>query len=189
MTDTSPPDWSIKDARKDSQSVTHDGQPFARKLIDGVVVREMPNMMKGNGVLTEIFRSDWFENARPISQVFQSVIYPSGISAWHAHAHTTDQLFAACGSVHIVLYDARRQSPTFGCVNEFRCGSVRQALVIVPPGVWHGVRNFGPDNVILLNMVDHAYEYENPDHWRLPMDSEQIPYRFEGVVQVDALAR
>ncbi|HNY47439.1 MAG TPA: dTDP-4-dehydrorhamnose 3,5-epimerase, partial [Casimicrobium sp.] len=70
MTATAPPDWSVQDARKDRQSVTHDGQPFARALIDGVVAREVPNMMKGNGVLTEVFRADWFENPRPIAQVF-----------------------------------------------------------------------------------------------------------------------
>ncbi len=189
MTAIPPPDWSVQGARKDRQSVTHDGQPFARALIDGVVAREMPNMMKGNGVLTEIFRADWFENPRPLAQVFQSIIFPGGISAWHAHALTTDQLFAACGSVHIVLYDARTHSPTFGQVNEFRVGSFRQALVIVPPGVWHGVRNFGPDNAILLNLVDRAYEYTSPDHWRLPIDTDQIPFRFEGAPRIDALSR
>ena len=39
MTPTLPPDWSVQDARKDRQSVTPDGQPFARALIDGVVAR------------------------------------------------------------------------------------------------------------------------------------------------------
>jgi dTDP-4-dehydrorhamnose 3,5-epimerase len=74
-------------------------------------------------------------------------------------------------------------------VNEFRVGSYRQELVIVPPGVWHGVRNFGPDNAILLNLVDRAYEYTSPDHWRLPIDTDQIPFRFEGAPRIDALSR
>lgn len=189
MKTTPPPNWQIQVAHKDQQSVTRDGQPFARTLIDGVVAREVPNMLKGNGVLTEIFRRDWFDNPRTIDQVFQSIIFPGGISAWHAHALTTDQLFAACGSVHIVLYDARVDSATYGRINEFRIGAYRQALIVVPPGVWHGVRNFGPDNAILLNLVDRAYEYESPDHWRLPIDNDHIPYKFEQTPRVDALSR
>jgi dTDP-4-dehydrorhamnose 3,5-epimerase len=31
----------------------------------------------------------------------------------------------------------------------------------------------------VLNLVDRAYSYEAPDHWSLPIDTEQIPYRFE----------
>jgi dTDP-4-dehydrorhamnose 3,5-epimerase len=27
-------------------------------------------------------------------------------------------------------------------------------------------------------MVDRAYTYEDPDHWRLPPDTREIPYRF-----------
>lgn len=189
MPATPPDHWQIQTARKDEQSVTYDGQPFDRTMIDGVLTREVPNIMKGNGVLTEIFRTEWFERPRPVAQVFQSIIFPGGISAWHAHAKTTDQLFAACGSVHIVLFDARTDSPTCGRLNEFRVGSYRQALIVIPPGVWHGVRNFGPDNAILLNLVDRAYEYESPDHWRLPSNSDEIPYRFEGNTQFDALSR
>jgi glycosyltransferase involved in cell wall biosynthesis len=34
------------------------------------------------------------------------------------------------------------------------------------------------DASVLLNLVDNAYRYEDPDHWRLPPDSPQVPYRF-----------
>lgn len=177
-------------ARKDTQSVTADGHVFERALIAGVHIREMPNMMKGNGVLTEIFRRDWFDgDSIAIDQVFQSLMFPGAISAWHSHAHTTDRLFAASGHVHIVLYDARESSATFGLVNEFRYGEARQALVTVPPGVWHGVRNFGPTSAVLLNLVDVAYAYQDPDHWRLPINTDKIPFKFDTSNSRDALLR
>jgi hypothetical protein len=28
-------------------------------------------------------------------------------------------------------------------------------------------------------MPDRAYRYEAPDHWRLPSDTDQIPYVFQ----------
>jgi hypothetical protein len=30
----------------------------------------------------------------------------------------------------------------------------------------------------VLNLTDHAYTYDSPDHWRLPVDTRRIPYRF-----------
>ncbi len=76
-----------------------------------------------------------------------------------------------------MLYDARPDSPTAGRVNEFRLGERRPGLVIVPPGVWHGLRNLLSETSTVLNLVDRAYDYEDPDHWRVPPDSPEIPYR------------
>jgi dTDP-4-dehydrorhamnose 3,5-epimerase len=52
-------------------------------------------------------------------------------------------------------------------------------LLIIPPGVFHGVQNISSQPAVLLNLVDKAYQYEAPDHWRLPLDTDKIPYRFE----------
>ena len=78
----------------------------------------------------------------------------------------------------IVLYDSRPESPTCGTVNEFKLGTERGGLVVIPPKVWHGVQNLHPENSIMINLVDKAYQYEDPDHWRLPQNTRLIPYRF-----------
>ena len=82
------------------------------------------------------------------------------------------------GAVRIVLYDARASSPTHGQLNEFSFGEHRPALLMVPPGVWHGVENLRHEPSALLNLVDEAYSYDDPDHWRLPVDSPRIPFSF-----------
>ena len=128
------------------------------------------------GYLTEIFRMDWALDEFGVDQVFQGVLEPGGLSAWHAHAVTTDRLFISYGRIQISLYDAREDSPTFGELNHFRFGTVRPAMIIVPPMVWHGVKNISSGVSILVNVVDHAYEYELPDHYRLPADTDKIPY-------------
>jgi len=168
----------IQGATKDQQSITADWQPTQQSLIDGVQVQEVKNVIKGNGLLTEIYRSDWVLDDRAVAQIFQVLLHPKGLSAWHSHAHTTDRLFVNQGLIRIVLYDGRVDSPTSGRINEFRLGLSRPALIVVPPQVWHGVQNISPEPSLLLNLVDRAYEYEDPDHWRIPEDSSQIPYRW-----------
>jgi dTDP-4-dehydrorhamnose 3,5-epimerase len=171
-------DWELSGMRKDAQGITRDWQLVNQRLIDGVRVKQVENVMTGYGALTEIYRKDWALDAGAVDQVFQSLLEPGGISGWHAHAETTDRLFVSMGRMRIVLYDGRKGSPTFGLVNEFRAGAARPSLVVIPPRVWHAVENTGGGPALLINAVDKAYRYESPDHYRLPLETDQIPYRF-----------
>ena len=170
--------WLLPGAQKDEQSITHDWQFTSQRLIHEVRLKEIKPVLTSYGYLTEIFRTDWLDENRSVDQIFQAWHAPKAISAWHAHAVTTDRLFVSQGLIRIVLYDNRPGSPTRGLINQFTVGAVRPALVIVPPQVWHGVKNVGPDPTVLLNVVDRAYRYQDPDHWRLPCDSPAIPYNF-----------
>ena len=176
----------IEGAVKDRQSITADWIPLVEP-IDGVRIREVRNVLKDNGVLTEIFRLDWALDPGTVQQVFQVTLVPGGLSAWHTHRLSTDRLFVTHGQLKIVLFDGREDSPTRGRVNELRFGTVRPALVVVPPGVWHGVQNISSEPSSVLNIVDRAYRYEDPDHWRLPPDTPEIPYRFRTGGPVDGL--
>lgn len=164
-------------AKRDAQSITRDWQ-LLREPIAGVDVREVKNVLKDNGYLTEVWREDWGFQPASVTQVFQALLDPHGISAWHAHRHATDRLFANHGRLKIVLYDARTDSASNGRINVFHCGTARPMLIVVPPGVWHGVHNVGAQPALLLNLPDLAYAYDEPDHWRLPPDTDQIPYSF-----------
>src|SRR5204863_7651269 len=140
----------IAGAVKDEQSATSDWIDLA-PTIQGVRVREVKNVVKSNGdVLCEIFRRDWRIDDDPVDQVFQVVLNEGAISAWHLHRATTDRLFVGQGLVRIVLYDDRPDSTTAGLVSQYRFGSVRPALVRIPPGVWHGVQNLSPGVSVLL---------------------------------------
>jgi dTDP-4-dehydrorhamnose 3,5-epimerase len=91
---------------------------------------------------------------------------------------TTDRLFCIAGRALVVLYDARESSPTHRALAEYWLGPQRPTLLIVPPGVFHGLTALGAEPAMLINMVDQAYAYEEPDHWRLPAQTPEIPYEF-----------
>lgn len=170
----------LEGARKDAQTISPQWVPLQPPLA-GVRIHEVRNVPKRDGLLTEVFRREWLpDGERGVDQVFQVRLERGGVSAWHTHRETTDRLFVTDGLVRIVLYDARAGSPTHGTVNELRFGLARPALVVIPPGVWHGVQNLASQPSVLLNLVDRAYAYEDPDHWRLPPDTDRIPFRFGG---------
>ncbi len=47
---------------------------------------------------------------------------------------------------------------------------------MIPSGVWHGLQNLGASDALIVNCPTRAYDYEDPDHYRLPYDSPAIPY-------------
>jgi dTDP-4-dehydrorhamnose 3,5-epimerase len=117
-----------------------------------------------------------------VVQVNLTTTFPGKIRAWGIHRLTVDRLFAATGSLCIVCYDGRRVSPTVGCINEFLVGGRNQGLVVIPPGVYHGWKNIGDDEATIVSMPSQVYEYDAPDRWELPWNSEEaraiIPYRW-----------
>lgn len=179
--------WLLPGAGKDRQSVAADWSPVGRRLIEGVEVREARSVPKRSGLVTELYRHDWFDATAVVGQVFVVRLHPAGVSAWHAHASTIDRLTVAAGSATVVLFDARESSPTYGLVNEFHLDERRPTLIVVPPQVWHGVQNNGPETCLIANMPDRPYRYEDPDHWRVPPDSPHVPYTFAGVRPTEAI--
>ena len=179
MIETAAPAWLLGDAVKDRQTITARWSPSALRLIDGVSIHEVLHVPKSQGYLTEVFRADWLHGMNvTVDQVFQVVLEAGGISAWHAHERTIDRIFVNRGMMRLVLYDAREDSPTRGLVNEFRFGAVRPALLVIPPRVWHGIQNLASTESSVLNLVDRAYAYDDPDHWRVPVNSPQSPFSF-----------
>jgi dTDP-4-dehydrorhamnose 3,5-epimerase len=127
-----------------------------------------------------LFRRDWFDQDAHVDQVFQVLLHARGLSAWHAHAHTTDRLIVSEGYARLVLFDSRPETASRGHVLELLLSARRPQLVVVPPRVWHGVENLGDEPVTVVNLPDRAYQYAEPDHWRLSPDTDQIPYTFGG---------
>lgn len=162
-------------ARKDTQLVTKDWR-ILQDPIEGVAVREVLHVPRDHGVITEMFRPEWDPSGLPIVHIYQSRLFPGAIGAWSCHATTVDRLFVNQGHLKIVLYDGREESKSFGRVFELYAGDVRPCFAVIPSGVWHGLQNLGSSDALIVNYPTKAYDYEDPDHYRLPYDSPEIPY-------------
>ncbi len=167
----------LTSARKDGQLVTPAWQSV-QAPIDGVATHEVLHVPRDHGVITETYRPEWDPTGLPIVHVYQSRLYPGAIGAWSCHAKTVDRLFVNQGHLKVVLYDGREESATRGGIMEVHVGDVRPTFVVIPIGVWHGLQNVGATDALMLNYPSRAYDYRDPDHYRLPYDSEEIPYRW-----------
>jgi dTDP-4-dehydrorhamnose 3,5-epimerase len=150
--------------------------------IEGLRFRLTRPVAHEDGHLIEIARDDWEVIADPIRQVHMTTTLPGRVRAWGLHGLTTDRLFVVSGLVHIVCWDGREDSPTFARLNEFTLSDRNPGLIVVPPNVYHGWKNIGTNEAIVVNMPTRPYRYDEPDALDLPWDSsaarELIPYRW-----------
>lgn len=167
----------VSSAAKDRPHMTSDWNLRVER-IDGVSVREVKHVVTANGHTTELFREDWGVVRRPIVHMVHVTLRPGALSAWHMHKLKTDHLFVVGGAVKAALYDDREGSATRGQLDVLHLSAMRPMLVVIPPGVWHGLHTLSAEPCSFVNFFDHAYDYDDPDDWRLPPDTPEIPYRF-----------
>jgi dTDP-4-dehydrorhamnose 3,5-epimerase len=170
------------DSASPKRSLTDSDGALRIDLIAGVRFRLARPVSHKQGHLTEAFRADWDITDAPIAQVSVSVTFPGQVRAWGIHQATIDRLFAASGSLCVVCYDGRQDSPTFGRINEFFLGARSQGLIVIPPLVYHGWKNIGDDEATIVSMPSCLYDHDQPDRWELAWDSSAarslIPYQW-----------
>ena len=147
-------------------------------MIDGVVIKKLHGNADERGCLTEILRSDddIFER---FGQIYASLNYPGVIRAWHYHKKQDDLWAVVKGMVKAVLYDSREGSPTYGEVQEVFLGEQNMILLKIPRGVIHGYKTIGVEPSLLLNIPTEPYNAAQPDEYRLPYDTDEIPYDWD----------
>ena len=164
------------DAVKDVQTVTSEGDSL-QQMIDGVAVRRAQTQIDHRGDLCEIYDERWGFTDDPVPFVYMVTLRPGSVRGWVIHLEQDDRLFFGTGTVKVALYDGREGSPTESRVNVLYFGDRDRALLRIPAGVYHAVKNVGHVDAMFVNLPSRPYEHTDPDKYRVPIESSAIPYR------------
>jgi dTDP-4-dehydrorhamnose 3,5-epimerase len=102
------------------------------------------------------------------------------VKGWNLHRNHEDRYALLHAEMELVLFDPRPDSPTCGQVCRIVLSEHRRSLVNVPRNVWHADHNIGLKDVVVVNFPTIPYDHSNPDKYRLPIDTDLIPYSFHG---------
>ena len=146
-------------------------------MIEGVEVKQLVKHVDERGFLMELLRSDE-PIFRKFGQAYVALNYPGVVRAWHWHRKQDDHFVVVRGMAKVALYDAREGSPTRGQVDEFFLGEDNNVLLKIPMGVMHGYKTEGSEPSLLINFPTEPYNQQEPDEYRLPSDTPEIPYNW-----------
>ena len=151
-------------------------------MIGGVKTKALKVLEDDRGFLMEMLRADdpLFER---FGQVYVTCCRHGVAKAWHYHKEQTDHFVCLAGSALVVLYDLRDGSPTKGQVEEYILeappGREQTPLLLkIPPLVVHGFTALTGDEARIVNIPTLPYRYRDPDEFRYPWNSPEIPYRW-----------
>lgn len=142
-------------------------------MIHGVALRALQQIPDERGKVMPMLRRDdaWFKE---FGEIYFSMVYPGAIKGWHLHQKMTLNYAVVSGMIKLVLYDARRRSPTYGNIQEIFTGEDYYALVTVPFGVWNGFKGIGTKPAIVANCA--TLPHDPKEMTRLDPFSKKIPY-------------
>jgi dTDP-4-dehydrorhamnose 3,5-epimerase len=144
----------------------------------GHLAAAAPTQLDERGSVCEIYSPAWGFTDEPVVWLYETRIRPGQIKGWVLHLEQDDRLFFSTGDIKAVLYDARPGSPTSGRLNVRCFGDMDRALLRIPAGVYHALQNVGDRDAVFLNLPTQPYRHEEPDKYRLPLDTPEIPYTF-----------
>ena len=144
-------------------------------MIKDVVLKDLVVHKDDRGRLFEIFRSD-DEIFKNFGQVYITVCYPGWVKGWHYHLEQTDYFCVVRGSARIVLYDQRKDSSTYGSVDEYVLSDNTPQLLMIPKGVVHGFECVSKEETWIMNIPDKLYNRVKPDEYRIKLNSPEVPY-------------
>lgn len=144
-------------------------------MINGVVLKQLITHPDDRGFFRELLRSDdpFYSG---FGQTSMTVTYPGVIKAFHYHEQQDDIWFVADGMAQCVLYDMRKDSPTYKQTQVVYAGEQNPVLIKIPIGVAHGYRVLGPKPVTLIYHTTKPYNAKNPDEKRIPFDDPKIGF-------------
>jgi len=162
-------------------------------MIEGIEIRDLIKHVDERGFFTELLRKDWkdFLKKDTVVQFNLSYSYPGIVRAWHRHIRgQTDYFICFDGTIKVCAYDDRKDSSTYGELDEIILSSERLRVARIPGILWHGYKAIGTKPIKLLYGVNRLYDYDDPDEERRPWnDPTIIPKSINGKIDDPRVGR
>jgi dTDP-4-dehydrorhamnose 3,5-epimerase len=161
---------------RDVQTVSPTGERIA-PLPDGMVVRDLVTHTDARGSVCELYDLRWGVSPDALVFAYLFTIRPGMAKGWGIHREHEDRYAFLAGEAELAFYDAREDSATAGQESRLVLSEAHRKLVTIPRGVWHAERNLGQVDVRVVNFPTIPYDHTNPDKYRLPLDTAELPVR------------
>jgi dTDP-4-dehydrorhamnose 3,5-epimerase len=166
--------------KKDVATVTNEGVNLT-KLPDGVTFRESKTHIDDRGSVFELYDPRWNWHPDPMVFSYLYTVRPNVVKGWALHKKHEDRYFLIYGELEVVFYDPRPESSTYKQVSKVVLSEYNRRIMNIPINVWHAVHNIGLKDASIINFPTIQYDHNNPDKYRLPLDTDQIPHKFHNV--------
>lgn len=142
------------------------------RAIQGVVVVPLRRIPDERGTIYHMLRRD-DPHFIDFGEIYFTSIYRGVVKGWHRHTEMTLNYACIQGRIKLVLYDGREGSPSLGVLQELFLGPDDYSLVVIPPGVWTGMKGM-TEVALVANCATHPHDPGRTE--RVDPEDPSIPY-------------
>ena len=150
-----------------------EAQQISGLPIAGVSVRQVKVIPDERGKVFHMLRADDL-HFDVFGEIYFSGVFEGAVKAWHIHRTMTLNYAVPHGTIDLVLYDDRPDSPTHGSLMKIRTGADSYRLITVPPMVWNGFKGIGSGLNIVANCA--SIPHDPTEIERIDPADPRIPY-------------
>lgn len=143
------------------------------RMISGVVIQPLKQIEDERGKVMHMFRKD-SELFAGFGEVYFSLIHCGKIKSWKKHLRMTQHFAVPMGKVRIVIYDDRKDSPTYKELQEVELGEGNYSLIRIPPLLWYGFKGIAPGTSLIANCANLTHDPQEVEN--LDSSTKSIPY-------------
>ena len=121
-------------------------------MIHDVVISPLKIISDDRGNVMHMLRKD-SKVFRNFGEIYFSTIFENKIKAWHLHKESYLNYVCMNGSVKLVLYDDRDNSPSKNKYQEILLSQQNYNLVTIPPNIWNGFKGLHFKESIIANCL------------------------------------
>lgn len=148
---------------------------YPQDHIEGVKIFPLKKICDERGMIMHMLRSD-APHFEQFGEIYFSMAYPGVVKGWHEHTKQIQNYAVVVGMIRLVLYDARKESPSFQKLMKLCTGESRYQLIRIPPGVINGYQVIGEKPALIANCASLAHD--PTEMIRYPVEDPTIPYRW-----------
>ncbi len=144
----------------------------AGSAIAGVTVVPLCRIPDERGTIYHMLRRD-DPHFIEFGEIYFTSIYRGVVKGWHRHNEMTLNYACIVGRIKLVIFDDRPGSATRGGLMERFLGPDDYSLVVIPPGVWVGMKGM-TDVAVVANCATRPHDPADTE--RLDISNPAIPY-------------
>jgi dTDP-4-dehydrorhamnose 3,5-epimerase len=126
-------------------------------MINGVKIIPLRVFMDERGLVRHMLKAT-DPHFSQFGEIYFSEIFPGAIKGWHVHRKMELNYAVVYGNIKLVLYDARKNSPTYKELQEIFMGEDNYVLVKIPPHIVNGFKAIGNQKAIVANCADIPHD-------------------------------
>jgi len=144
--------------------------------IQGVKIIPLKKIPDERGTIMHGVRSDNILN--DFGEVYFKKLYKGIVNGWHVHKTLILNYICIYGMIKLVLYDMRKDSPTYKQLQEIFIGEDNYCLVHIPAGIANGMKGLWAPYSIICNVASEPYN-QSVRYQRIDPHSREIPYNWK----------